>query len=67
MKIPTASPLPIANGKHISEDVPNDGLLNKRSLLIHDEPEILQESQQKMDDLSPVSYTHLTLPTIYSV
>ena len=60
MKIPTDSPLPIANGKHISEDVPNDGLLNKRSLLIHDEPEILQESQQKMDDLSQSDWENLS-------
>ena len=52
MKIPTDTPLPIAKGQRISEDVPNDGLLNKKSLLIHEEPEILEESQQKMDDLS---------------
>ena len=52
MKIPADSPLPIEKGQRISEDVPNDGLLNEKSLLIPAELEILKESQQKMDDLS---------------
>ena len=60
MKIPTDSPLPIAKGQRISEDVPNDGLLNKKSLLIHEEPEILEESQQKMDDLSQSDWDKLS-------
>ena len=60
MKIPTDSPLPIAKGQRISEDVPNDGLLNKNSLLIHDEQEILEESQQKMDDLSQSDWDKLS-------
>ena len=59
MKIPTHSPLPIAKGQRISEDVPNDGLLNKNSLLINGEPEILEESQQKMDDLSQSDWDKL--------
>ena len=52
MKIPADTPLPIEKGKRISKDVPNDGLLNKKSPLIPAELEILKESQQKMDDLS---------------
>ena len=60
MKIPTDSPLPIAKGQRISEDVPNDGLLNKKSLLIHEEPAILEESQQKMDDLSQSDWHNLS-------
>ena len=60
MKIPTDSPLPIAKGQRISEDVPNDGMLNKKSLLINAEPEILEESQQKMDDLSQSDWDNLS-------
>ena len=60
MKIPSDSPLPIAKGQRISEDVPNDGLLNKKSLLIHEEPAILEESQQKMDDLSQNDWEKLS-------
>ena len=59
MKIPTDSPLPISQGDRISEEVPNDGLLNKKSLMIHEEPEILEESQQKMDDLSQSDWEKL--------
>ena len=29
--------------------------------------EMLQQAQQAQELLKPVSYTHLTLPTIYSV
>ena len=60
MQIPKDSPLPIAEGHRISEDVPNDGMLNKKSLLIHAEPEILEESQQKMDDLSQSDWKKLS-------
>ena len=60
MKIPADSPLPIENGQRISEDVPNDGLLNKRSPLIPAELEILKESQQKMDDLSRTDWENLS-------
>ena len=60
MKIPTDSPLPIENGQRISEDVPNDGLLNKKSPLIPAELEILKESQQKMDDLSRSDWENLS-------
>ena len=60
MKIPTDSPLPIEKGQRISEDVPNDGLLNKKSPLIPAELEILKESQQKMDDLSQSDWEKLS-------
>ena len=60
MKIPADSPLPIENGQRISEDVPNDGLLNKKSPLIPAELEILKESQQKMDDLSRSDWENLS-------
>ena len=60
MKIPADSPLPIENGQRISEDVPNDGLLNKKSPLIPAELEILKESQQKMDDLSQSDWENLS-------
>ena len=60
MKIPVDSPLPIENGQRISEDVPNDGLLNEKSPLIPAELEILKESQQKMDDLSRSDWENLS-------
>ena len=60
MKIPTDSPLPIEKGQRISEDVPNDGLLNEKSPLIPAELEILNESQQKMDDLSRSDWENLS-------
>ena len=60
MQIPKDSPLPIAEGHRISEDVPNDGLLNKKSVLMREEPEILEESQQKMDDLSKSDWDKLS-------
>ncbi len=60
MKIPTHSPLPIEKGQRISEEVPNDGLLNKKSPLITAELEILKESQQKMDDLSRTDWENLS-------
>ncbi len=60
MKIPTDSPLPIEKGQKISKDVPNDGLLNKKSPLIPAKLEILEESQQKMDDLSRSDWENLS-------
>ncbi|GIT09130.1 MAG: hypothetical protein CM1200mP30_27600 [Pseudomonadota bacterium] len=60
MKIPEDSPLPIKKGQRISEEVPNDGLLNKKSPLITAELEILKESQQKMDDLSRRDWENLS-------
>ena len=60
MKIPLDSPLPIEKGQRISKDVPNDGLLNKKSPLIPAELEILKESQQKMDDLSRSDWENLS-------
>ena len=60
MKIPVDSPLPIEKGQRISEEVPNDGLLNKKSPLIPAELEILKESQQKMDDLSRSDWENLS-------
>ena len=60
MKIPADSPLPIEKGQRISEDVPNDGLLNEKSPLIPAELEILKESQQKMDDLSRSDWENLS-------
>ena len=60
MKIPVDSPLPLEKGQRISKDVPNDGLLNKKSPLIPAELEILKESQQKMDDLSRSDWENLS-------
>ena len=60
MKISVDSPLSIENGQRISEDVPNDGLLNRKSSLIPAELEILKESQQKMDDLSQSDWENLS-------
>ncbi len=60
MKIPADSPFPIKKGQRISEDVPNDGLLNEKSPLIPAELEILKESQQKMDDLSRSDWENLS-------
>ena len=60
MKIPADAPLPIENGQRISKDVPNDGLLNKKSPLIPAELEILKKSQQKMDDLSRNDWENLS-------
>ena len=60
MKIPTDSTLPTVTGQRVSEDVPSDGLLNKKSPLIPAELELLQESQQTMDDLSRSDWENLS-------
>ena len=59
MNIPVNSPLPIGNGQRVSEDIPNDGLLNQKSPLIPAELQHLKEAQSKMDDLSRNDWENL--------
>ena len=59
MNIPVNSPLPIGNGQRVSEDIPNDGLLNQISPLLHAELQHLKEAQSKMDDLSRNDWENL--------
>ena len=59
MNIPANPPLPIGNGQRVSEDIPNDGLLNQISPLIPAELQHLKEAQSKMDDLSRNDWENL--------
>ena len=60
MKIPSNLPLPKGNGERLSEEVPIDGLLNKKSPLLPSDFNHLKESLQKMDDLSTTDWKNLS-------
>lgn len=50
----------IGHGKRISEDIPNDGILNQTSPLIQSDLKHLSESQSKMEDLNSSDWDNLS-------
>jgi len=60
MNIPANSTPYIGTGQQVSDDVPNDGMLNQTSPLLLVDLTHLQESQSKMDDLSRNDWVNLS-------
>ena len=60
MNIPANSTPYIGTGQQVSDDVPNDGMLNQTSPLLPVDLTHLQESQSKMDDLSRNDWVNLS-------
>jgi predicted HD phosphohydrolase len=60
MSIPANLPLHIGTGKLVSDDLPNDKMLNQTSTLLPADLKHLPESQSKMDDLSRNDWENLS-------
>jgi len=60
MKISSDNQISQGDVEKSKGEVPNDGLLNEKSLLIPPELEFLKESQKKMDDLTESDWENLS-------
>ncbi|MEC9011480.1 MAG: hypothetical protein VYA87_03455, partial [SAR324 cluster bacterium] len=60
MSIPANAPPHIGTGQLVSDDVPNDNMLNQTTPLLPADLKHLHESQLKMDDLSRNDWENLS-------